>query len=724
MPVDEKILQRLQANDASLRSLNLNKCSLTDADIQILVNTLENNINLTSLYLKENEIGDEGAKALAKNSTLIGLNLERNKIKNKGAQALAQNTTLKRLYLWSNEIGDIGAQALAKNTTIITLFIGKNKIEDKGAKALADNVILNNLSLSSNVKIGDEGVKALAENETLTVLSLDDNEISNEGAKALAENKTLIRLYLKNNKIKDEGAQALAKSNSLICLNLEGNSLGKAAKEAVSKMLTRNKEARNALLKSVCEGNFEQVQERVHNQGQPIHTMNDKKQTLLHLAAQKSYVKLVDWLCEQGARIDLEDNNGSTPMELAKQGKHHEVVCYLMDKELVREKQQKSKQESELRLIRLELEQEREEKERVLEAKDSELVQEREKKAEKERELETKDSELRQQRQQREESIIELEATKLKLEEAISALLPVIPGDKIHEKDEIGRGGCGIVYQGRWLGAKIALKVLIGRQFSRKAIAELEEEAHKMARLRSPYVVTIYGITLNAQGQPKGIVMEYMPQGSLYGVLHDKAIKLTWLVRRKMALAVARGLSFLHQQNIIHNDLKSQNVLVHHYGDEWTLKLTDFGLSRIKKETAKFTNDAPGTAAWMAPELFKESVYSKASDIYAYGIVLWEMVSRETPFKKKTTYEIMQSVCNEKERPPISPEAPSSLTTLMQLCWKQNKVERLPTEDIITKLKAPPLKQELREFDDRDNAGGKLQNQRVDRSTSSQWSMG
>ena len=755
---------KILAQNTTLKTLHLWHNKISDEGAK----DLAQNTTLETLYLWGNEIGDKGAQKLAQNTTLktlslcensIGLvgtqafiqnnsltwlSLSDNEISDNGAQALAQNTTLKTLHLWGSKIGDKGAKALAQNKTLAELYLRHNQITDEGAQALARNTTLKILYLLKN-QITNKGAKALAKNATLNELSLSNNEISDEGAKALAENKTLTELYLRHNQITDEGAQALAKSISLICLGLGNNSLGKAAKEAVNEMLDRNKKARSILLESICVGDFQQVQERVYNQGQSIHTMNDKNQTLLHLAAQQGHVKLVSWLCEQGARTDLNDNNGSMPIELAKQGKHHEVVCYLMDKELALEKQQKAEKERELEVKSSELEQEKAEKERALEAKnselvqerqekaekekaleakDSELVQERQKKAEKERELEAKDSELLQERQQREESIRELEATKLKLEEAISALLPVIPGDKIHKKDEIGKGGCGIVYQGRWLGAKIALKVLIGGQFSRKAIAELEEEAHKMARLRSPYVVTIYGITLNAQGQPKGIVMEYMPQGSLYRVLHDKAIKLTWLVRRKMVLAVARGLSFLHQQNIIHNDLKSQNVLVHHYGDEWTLKLTDFGLSRIKKETAKFTNDAPGTAAWMAPELFKESVYSKASDIYAYGIVLWEMVSRETPFKKKTTYEIMQSVCNEKGRPPISPEAPSSLTTLMQLCWKQNKVERLPTEDIITKLKALPLKQELREFDDRDNAGGELQNQRVDRSTSSQWSMG
>ena len=190
-----------------------------------------------------------------------------------------------------------------------------------------------------------------------------------------------------------------------------------------------------------------------------------------------------------------------------------------------------------------------------------------------------------------------------------------------------------------------------------------------------------------------------------------------------MALTVAQGLSFLHQQNIIHNDLKSLNVLVHHHGAKWKLKLTDFGLSRIKKETARFTGKPQGTPAWMAPELFEENVYSKASDVYAYGIVLWEIVSREIPFKNKIDCQIMRLVCDKKERPSISTEAPSSLVTLMGLCWKQNRAHRLLAEDVITQLEALPLKQELRGFDDRDDVGGDLENQEVDGNVSPQWSM-
>ena len=161
-----------------------------------------------------------------------------------------------------------------------------------------------------------------------------------------------------------------------------------------------------------------------------------------------------------------------------------------------------------------------------------------------------------------------------------------------------------------------------------------------MARLKSPYVVTVYGITLNAQERLKGIVMEYMEGGSLDRILNNREIALSWLVRHKMALAVARGLLCLHQQNIIHNDLKSPNVLVRHYGDEWKLKLTDFGISKIKQETANFTGQPQGTAAFMAPELFENNDYSLDSDVYAYGIVLWEIVSREIPFRGKTSIQI------------------------------------------------------------------------------------
>ena len=410
---------------------------------------------------------------------------------------------------------------------------------------------------------------------------------------------------------------------------------------------------------------------------------------------------------------ELSEKNSELVLELSRQVQ-----------EIKARKNELHERNSELVLELVQERQQRAERERELEIENSTLLQEQQRNSE--RRLEAIRLELEQERQQKEAKEKELEAIKLKLKTARSALLPTIPSDTVSKKKPpLAQGGYGFVYRGEWLGETIALKELMNPYLTDDAIAEFKEEALKMACLRSPYVVTVYGITLNAQGRLKGIVMEYMPQGSLYTILSNSEIALSWSLRHKMALAVARGLSILHQQNIIYNDLKSLNVLVRHQGDKWELKLTDFGLSRIKQETAKFTNNKPqGTAAWMAPELFKEKVYSKASDVYAYGIVLWEIVSRETPFDGLEAFEISPKVVNDKERPPIPTAAPSSLVALMGLCWKQNREERLPTEEVITKLEALPLKQELREFDDRDDAGEKSQNQGAKENTLRQWSMG
>ena len=424
-------------------------------------------------------------------------------------------------------------------------------------------------------------------------------------------------------------------------------------------------------------------------------------------------------------------------LELAqerKQKKEKKKALEAKKSELVQERQQKEDKERELEAKNSELVQERKqkkEKEIALKAKRSELVQERQQREEKERALEAKKRaleakklELVQERQQRKEKERKLEIVKSKLETAKSALLPIIPSNTLHKEERpLAKGGYGFVYRGKWLGATVALKELMNSELTDDAIKEFKKEALKMAHLRSPYVVTIYGITLNAEKRLKGIVMEYMPQGSLDTILSNREIALSWFVRCKMAFAVAQGLFSLHQQNIIHNDLKSANVLVRHYGDEWELKLTDFGVSKIKQETARFTNTSQGTPAWMAPELFDKKSCSKASDVYAYGIVLWEIVSRKRPFEGLSLGQIVTEVFVKKERPPISPEAPSSLVALMSSCWKQNREERPIIERVITKLEAPPMKQELREFDNRDTAGGKPQNQTIDTKTFPQWSM-
>jgi Ran GTPase-activating protein (RanGAP) involved in mRNA processing and transport len=253
--------------NGSLTSLNLEWNNIGDEGAKALADALGKDSRLTSLGLFGNSIGDEGAKALAdalgKNSGLTSLYLGANNIGAEGAKALAdalgKDSSLTGLNLWHNNIGDEGAKALAdaleKNSSLTNLDLRRSNIGDEGAKALSDalgkNSSLTSLNLECN-KIGDEGAKALAEalgkNSSLTSLDLRHNNIGAEGAKALADalgkNSSLTSLNLRGNNIGDEGAKALAdalrENSSLTNLDLEYNRIGDEGAKALSNALEKN----------------------------------------------------------------------------------------------------------------------------------------------------------------------------------------------------------------------------------------------------------------------------------------------------------------------------------------------------------------------------------------------------------------------------------------------------------------------------------------------------
>ena len=160
MPIDNEILERLQANDRSLTELNLRGQALTASDMQELVKALQGNTSLKSLNVSRNQIKYEGAKALAQNQTLTSLDVSHNEIVDVGAKALAQNQTLTSLDVSINWIGDEGAKALAQNQTLISLNISGNQIWDGGANALAQNQTLTWLGVHAN-RIGDEAYQRI-----------------------------------------------------------------------------------------------------------------------------------------------------------------------------------------------------------------------------------------------------------------------------------------------------------------------------------------------------------------------------------------------------------------------------------------------------------------------------------------------------------------------------------------------------------------------------------
>lgn len=125
------------------------------------------------------------------------------------------------------------------------------------------------------------------------------------------------------------------------------------------------------------------------------------------------------------------------------------------------------------------------------------------------------------------------------------------------------------------------------------------------------------------------IILEYCSNNCLWVLLQDHKIKLKWDKRIKIAIGIVRGMNYLHsfQVPILHRDLKSLNILL----DQFLVpKIADFGWTRLM---AKDMTGKVGTFQWMAPEVINEKSYTEKADVYSFGIILWEIASREPPYK-------------------------------------------------------------------------------------------
>lgn len=199
-------------------------------------------------------------------------------------------------------------------------------------------------------------------------------------------------------------------------------------------------------------------------------------------------------------------------------------------------------------------------------------------------------------------------------------------------KDLLGHGGYGDVYRGGWQNITVAVKQLYLKTLSSELVKNFEQEALIMARCQFPYIVRLYGVCMESNHY--ALVMEYMSKGSLYDVLHNPTEVLPWnILRWDIAIDMGNGLAYLHNQNIIHRDLKSLNVLL---DEQYHAKIGDFGQAKIKLATTSKSTERKnmmGTTRWRAPELFeRKATPTFASDVYSCGMVLWEIASRQLPF--------------------------------------------------------------------------------------------
>lgn len=265
-------------------------------------------------------------------------------------------------------------------------------------------------------------------------------------------------------------------------------------------------------------------------------------------------------------------------------------------------------------------------------------------------------------------------------------------GSQVNYKDivierTLGKGSFGVIYLAKWKGETVAVKQLkVESDMALEAYAEFRKEVWLMSGLDHPCIVNLLGYCTN----PLVMVMECVSGGDLYGLIHNPDITIDWHVRMKIALDMAYGLEYMHGINppLLHRDLKSPNVLVMKFEDgaDVIAKVADFGLSsRLFVDTLQ--NRAVENPTWCAPEVMVRKVYSEAADVYPYGVMLWELLTREHPYDNyRFQYQLEDDVLRG-----VRPEIPSTgcwpdYAELMAACWDPEPSKRPDFPTIVKRL--------------------------------------
>ncbi|KAI9116313.1 hypothetical protein K1719_012480 [Acacia pycnantha] len=273
--------------------------------------------------------------------------------------------------------------------------------------------------------------------------------------------------------------------------------------------------------------------------------------------------------------------------------------------------------------------------------------------------------------------------------------LQAIKNEDLEELKELGSGTFGTVYHGKWRGTDVAIKRIkkicfSGRSSEQERLTlEFWREADILSKLHHPNVLAFYGVVQDGPGGTMATVTEYMVDGSLRHVLLRKDRYLDRRKRLIIAMDAAFGMEYLHSKNIVHFDLKCDNLLVNLKDPVRPIcKVGDFGLSKIKRNTL-VSGGVRGTLPWMAPELLNGSSnkVSEKVDVFSFGIVLWEILTGEEPYANMHYGAIIGGIVNNTLRPTIPNSCDAEWRTLMEQCWAPNPAARPSFTEIASRLR-------------------------------------
>lgn len=257
--------------------------------------------------------------------------------------------------------------------------------------------------------------------------------------------------------------------------------------------------------------------------------------------------------------------------------------------------------------------------------------------------------------------------------------------------DIIGVGAFAKVYRAVWREDEVAVKVprTENYQDSSEIIEDVKKEAKLFSIFKHRNIVGLFGVCLKPPNLC--LILEYARGGALSRVLSTHGRTIPPSVLLDWAIQIARGMYYLHNDaplSIIHRDLKSGNILLLKKVEEGefenVLKITDFGLAREIVTTTRMS--AAGTYAWMAPEVIKTNTFSKASDVWSFGVVLWELLTGQVPYRDVEPLAVAYGVAMNSLTLPVPSTCPDFFSGLMKDCWQQDPHKRPSFQGILEDL--------------------------------------
>ncbi|XP_010778497.1 LOW QUALITY PROTEIN: serine/threonine-protein kinase A-Raf-like [Notothenia coriiceps] len=249
---------------------------------------------------------------------------------------------------------------------------------------------------------------------------------------------------------------------------------------------------------------------------------------------------------------------------------------------------------------------------------------------------------------------------------------------EVNIQKRIGAGSFGTVFKGKWHG-DVAIKILKVTEPTPEQLQAFKNEMQVLRKTRHVNILLFMGYMTKPNF---AIITQWCEGSSLYRHLHVTETKFDTMRRIDVARQTAQGMDYLHAKNIIHRDLKSNNIFLH---EGWTVKIGDFGLATVKSRWSgsQQVEQPSGSILWMAPEVIRmqdTNPYTFQSDVYGYGVVLFELMSGTLPYSNINNRDQIIFMVGRGYLSPdlskLSSTSPKSMKRLIIDCLKFKRDER------------------------------------------------